>query len=264
MRPYPSAGVSLQNVDGSVLEQVVVSNIRMADVRAPLFVRLAERGWGQPVPRAGTLTKIVITDVVATGASWTSSITGLPGHSVTDIALGDIRISGKGGGDASLMMRPVPEQPRDYPDAARFRNLPAYGLYCRHVSGLRLDRTTLTVAEPDGRPALVMDDVQAARVKALVATAPRGAAPVAWLRATRDCVLDGVSAPDAETLARLSGPETAKVRVVGAEPSEQVVIYDPDVSAGELVTQGHVTSKPWSAPRRAAGAELGPPLRQVD
>src|SRR6185295_4649959 len=77
LRPFPSAGVSLQNVDGGVLEQVVVSNIRMTNVRAPLFVRLGERGWGQPIPRAGTLAKIVITDVVATGAAWTSSITGL-------------------------------------------------------------------------------------------------------------------------------------------------------------------------------------------
>lgn len=264
LRPFPSAGVSLQNVDGGVLEQVVVSNIRMTNVRAPLFVRLGERGWGQPIPRAGTLAKIVITDVVATGAAWTSSITGLPGHLVSDIALSDIRISGRGGGDASLMTRPVPEQPREYPDAARFRNLPAHGLYCRHVRALRLDRTTLTVDEPDGRPALVLDDVQGASVKALLATAPTGAAPVAWLRATRDCVLDGVRAPDAETLARLSGGETTGVRVVSAEPSEQMVLLDPDVQPSALALHGNVTAKSWREPRRAAGAESGPPPRQVD
>ena len=82
----------------------------MVNVRAPIFVRLGERGQGQTVPAAGTLTKITISDVVATGAEWTSSITGVPGHDVSDIALSDIRISGKGGGDAALVTRPVPEQ----------------------------------------------------------------------------------------------------------------------------------------------------------
>ena len=266
VRPFPSAGVSLQNVDGGTLEQVVVTGIRMVNVRAPLFVRLAERGWGQPVPAAGTLTKITIADVVATGAAWTSSIMGAPGHDVSNIALSDIRISGKGGGDAALMTRPVPEQLREYPDAARFRNLPAYGLYCRHVTGLRLDRTTFTVDEPDGRPALVLDDVRGASVKSFVATAPTGTTPVAWLRSTRDCLLDGVRAPDAEMLARLSGSETAKVRIVGvaADPSEQVVLLDPEVEAGALRTQGNVTSKSWSERRRAAGADSGRPLRLVD
>jgi hypothetical protein len=266
VRPFPSAGVSLQNVDGGTLEQVVVTGIRMVNVRAPLFVRLGERGWGQPVPAAGTLARITINDIVATGAAWTSSIMGVPRHDVANIALSDIQISGKGGGDAALMTRPVPEQLREYPDAARFRNLPAYGLYCRHVTGLRLDRTTFTVDERDGRPALVLDDLRGASVKSFVATAPTGTTPVAWLRATRDCVLDGVRAPDAEMLARLSGAETAKVRVVGvaADPSEQVVLIDPDVQADALRIQGNVTAKSWSEWRRAAGADPGRQLRQLD
>jgi hypothetical protein len=106
--------------------------------------------------------------------------------------------------------------------------------------------------------------VRGASVKGLVATAPSGATPVAWLRSTRDCLLDGVDAPDAEMLARLSGAETAKVRVVGADPSEQVVLVDPDVEAGALRTQGNVTSKSWSEWRPAAGADPGRPLRGVD
>jgi polygalacturonase len=108
LRPFPSAGVSLQNVDGGRLEQVVVAGIRMVNVRAPIFVRLGERGQGQTVPAAGTLARITISDIVATGAEWTSSITGVPGHDVSDIALSDIRISGKGGGAAALVTRPEP------------------------------------------------------------------------------------------------------------------------------------------------------------
>jgi hypothetical protein len=266
VRPFPSAGVSLQNVDGGRLEHVVVLGIRMTNVRAPIFVRLGERGQGQAVPAAGTLTKITIADLVATGAEWTSSITGIPGHHVSDIALSDIRISGKGGGDAALLSRPVPEREREYPDAARFRNLPAHGLYCRHVTRLRVERTTLTVGEPDPRPALILDDVREATVKSLVATAPAGGAPVAWLRSTQDCLLDGIRSAEAQTLARLSGGETARVRVVAgaAGPARQVVLLDPDVASTALRTEGGVTSKSSSEGPRAAGAVQGQQLRQAD
>ena len=216
VRPFPSAGISLQNVDGGRLEQVVVSGLTMRDVRAPIFVRLGERGQGQTVPLAGTLTKVTIDDIVATGAEWTSSILGSPGHDITEIALSNIRIMGKGGGDAALASRPVPEQLREYPDAARFRNLPAYGLYCRHVTGLRLDRATFRVDEPDGRPALVMDDVRGATVRNLVATEPADGAPLAWLRDSRECRLE------------------------------------PDVEAKTLRTEGVVSAKSWTERRRAA------------
>jgi Glycosyl hydrolases family 28/Pectate lyase superfamily protein len=266
VRPFPSAGVSLQNVDGGRLEHVVVLGIRMTNIRAPIFVRLGERGQGQAVPAAGALTKITIADLVATGAEWTSSITGIPGHDVSDIALSDIRISGKGGGDAALLSRPVPEREREYPDAARFRNLPAYGLYCRHVTRLRVERTTLTVGEPDPRPALMLDDVREATVKSLVATAPTDGGAVAWLRSTQDCLLNGIRSPEAQTLARLSGGETARVRVVAgaAGPAGQVVLLDPDVASTALRTEGGVTSKSSSEGPRAAGAVQGQQLRQAD
>jgi hypothetical protein len=223
--PMPSAGVSLQSVDGGTLEKVVVMGITMANVRAPLFVRLAERGWGQTVRSAGALRQITIANLVATGAEWTSAIMGVPGRDVADIALSDIRITGRGGGDDDLITRPVPQRERKYPDAAHFRNLPAYGLYCRHVRGLRVDRTTLTVAEPDARPALVLDDVRHSAVRNLVASAPSDSGPVAWLRSARDCILDGIRARESTARVRLSGADTARVQV--AAPA--VVLRDPGV-----------------------------------
>jgi hypothetical protein len=258
VRPFPSAGVSIQNVDGGRLEQVVVSGITMRNIRAPIFVRLAERGWGQAVPAAGELTRITITGLVATGAEWTSSIMGLPGHDVSDIALSDIRISGKGGGDAALVSRPVPQRRREYPDAARFRNLPAHGLYCRHVRGLRVERTTLTVESPDARPALVLDDVREATAESLVVPAPSDAGPVVWLRSTQDCLLEGIRSPEAGALARLSGAETARVRVVASGAARQVVLVDPEVEATALAARGRVTTRRWTPPREGAIARQHP------
>ena len=84
----------------------------------------------------------------------------------------------------------MPEQEREYPDAARFRHLPAHGLYCRHVTRLRIERTALTVRALDARPALVLEDVREATVKTLVASAPGDGGQAVWLRSTRDCILD--------------------------------------------------------------------------
>jgi Pectate lyase superfamily protein/Glycosyl hydrolases family 28 len=259
MWPFPSAGVSIQNVDGGRLEQVVVSGITMRNVRAPLFVRLGERGWGQAVPEAGELTNITISDLVATGAEWTSSITGVPGHDVSGIALRNIRISGKGGGGAGLVSRPVPQRKREYPDATRFRDLPAYGLYCRHVTQLRVEQTTLSVDTPDSRPALVLDDVREATVKSLTATAPSGAAPVAWLRSAQDCLLEGVRSPQAHTLARLSGVETARVLIATDTGTAQRIAVDPDVHPFALRTVGRGTATVVAPQEEAPGAATAGP-----
>ena len=263
VRPYPSAGVSILTVDGGRVEQVAVSDITMRNLRAPLFVRLGERGWGQPVPRAGELTGIAISNIVATGAEWTSAIMGVPGHDVSDIALSNIRISGKGGGDAALTSHPVPQRKAVYPDAARFHKLPAHGLYCRHVARLRVDRSALTVDAPEPRPALVLDDVREVIVTRLVATAPSGSAPVVWLRSTQDCLLDSIRSPEADTLARLSGTETARVAVAASPGPAQLVVIDPDVDPTALHTVGSVTARVLPVapeePRGPAGAEAGRP-----
>ena len=260
IRPFPSAGVSIQNVDGGRLEQVVVSGITMRNVRAPIFVRLGERGWGQNVRAAGQLTKIKISDVVATGAEWTSSIMGIPGHDVSDVTLSNIHLSGKGGGDPALVSRPVKQRKREYPDAARFRNLPAHGLYCRHVTRLRVERAELTVDAPDPRPALILDDVRDVVVKSLAASAPAGAAPVVWLRSVQDCLLDDIRSPQATTLARLSGPESARVRVAADADPAQLVVIDPDVDSTALRASGSVTpTRLTSLPNEERGVATASP-----
>jgi hypothetical protein len=254
--PLPSAGVSLQSVDGGTLEQVVVSGITMANVRAPMFVRLGERGWGQAVPAAGTLRRITISNLVATGAEWTSVITGVPGRHVSDISLSNIRISGKGGGAAALLSRPVSEREREYPDAARFRNLPAHALYCRHVTRLRVERATLMASEPDGRPAVVLDDVRGSTAKGIVATSPSNGGAVAWLRSTQDCVVSDIRSAQARTLIWLSGAKTARLRVsVAGSSPPALVVLDRDVPAAAVLTDGTATQSTYGEAHQATRAD---------
>lgn len=245
-KPLASAGISLETVDGGSLEQVRVSGITMTGVRAPIFVRLGRRGKG-PGPDAGALKNVSIVRIAATGALWTSSITGIPGHPVADISLTDIRISGKGGGKARSLAREVPEFETRYPDAAMFNDdLPAYGLYCRHVTGLRLDGIDLKVDKPDARAAVILEDVRKADLKAVVAAPPAAGGPVLWLRSVRDCLLHR-SRPraGATTFVRLSGAETAGVRLEGNDFSqvERAAIVDPEVDATALRMEKNVMRK---------------------
>ena len=76
----PTSGVALEMVDGASVERIAVSNIVMADMESPIFIRLGNRGRAQAVHKPEHLEDISITDIVATGAERASSITGIPGY----------------------------------------------------------------------------------------------------------------------------------------------------------------------------------------
>jgi hypothetical protein len=236
-----SCGLAIETVDGGHIERVTVSDIRMSGVRTPIFVRLGQRGRGQDVPAAGRLQKISISNLEAVGALIASSITGIPGHPVSEISLKNVRLTARGGGGADLATQSVPELEKTYPDAYMFRDLPAYGLYCRHADGLTLDRVTLGADQPDARPAVVLDDVSQARLRAFQAMPPAEGGPLVWLRSVRECSIDGLR-PRAGTraLLRLSGADTIRVRMVGSDlrQVERPAIVDPEVPATALRMEG--------------------------
>jgi hypothetical protein len=238
-----SSGITITTVDGGRLERVSVSNVRITNVRAPIFVRLGQRGWGQDVPAAGTLKNVSISNIVALGAMTASSVTGIPGSRVSDISLRNVRVTATGGGGPELVEQPVPEREATYPDAYMFSDLPAYGLYCRHVDGLTLDRVDLDAGRPDARPAVVLDDVSRAHVRALQAMPPSEAGPLIWLRSVRDCVIDGFR-PRASTptLLRLSEADTSRIRVVRSDLRRvgTVATSDAEVPATALRMEANV------------------------
>jgi glycosyl hydrolase family 28 len=132
------SGIALESVDGAVLEDVTVSNITMVDVRAPIFIRLGNRGRDMDTPIPGALRNVSISNVVASRASLACSITGIPGHPVRGVTLSNIRVSYIGSNPRQPSDLPVKEEVARYPEALMFGALPAYGLYCRHVEDLEL------------------------------------------------------------------------------------------------------------------------------
>jgi polygalacturonase len=154
----PTAGISISMVDGSVLENIRVSNVTIRDAATPFFLRLGNRGRGQPVPVPGRARNISLSNIVATDGTLASSITGLPGHPIENVTLDDVRIVMTGGGRAADI--DVPEVPGDYPHAPMFGPLPATGLYARHVEGLALNKVRLRTERPDSRPPTLLQDVK--------------------------------------------------------------------------------------------------------
>jgi polygalacturonase len=162
----PTAAISLSMVDGATFENVIVSNVVIRNAHTPLFLRLGNRGRGQQTPSPGVLRNVIFSNIIATGGTLASSITGLAGHPARDITLSDIDITMSGGSAVSPPLA-VPEADGDYPHAPMFGALPTHGLYVRHVEGLTLRNVRLRVDQADARPAAVFDDVKDLQLDAL-------------------------------------------------------------------------------------------------
>lgn len=178
------SGIALECVDGGVLENVNISKVRMTDTNNPIFIRLGRR---MPEASPGSVSGVTISDVTAEIPNrpheemnkfppyWrhqcttliTASITGLPGNPVRDVTLKNISILYGGIGSTPQQdhhridrLDQVPECAENYPESKMFGTLPAWGFYCRHVEGIKLENVTLRVQGQDYRPALVCDDVR--------------------------------------------------------------------------------------------------------
>lgn len=179
-------GLALETVDGATIEDVVVSNITMRDiVNAPFFLRLGNRARGPEGTPVGKLHRVSISNVNVYEADsrYASQIVGEPDHLVEDVSFENIRIGYKGGltmeqvaeqdsdrvnpfflrADEPGVTGPrdpyaVPERPRAYPEPCMFGILPAYGIFARHAKGVRLSNVSISLIQPDERPAVVLDD----------------------------------------------------------------------------------------------------------
>jgi len=226
-----NSGISIESVDGGHVEGVVISNISMRDVKAPIFIRLGNRGRGLDPPVSGTLEDVSIQNIIATGCTLASSITGIPGHVVRHIALEGLNLTMTGGVQAPAGLD-VPEVEAKYPSATMFGPLPAYAFYARHVEGLRLGNIQTRWASQDARPALIFDDVKDLELHGFKSDTVAASQPVLWMNDTMNVFVRGSSMAAGQKFVRLTGTRTSDVKLVGndfsgvAEPIE----YGPGVA----------------------------------
>ena len=186
---YRSA-IALESVDGGTLEDVTIENIKATNTGNAIFIRLGHRKKEAAI---GKVRNIKITNVkveVPAGKPdkgyemegpevtyphnvFPASITGLPGYPVENVILENISITYLGGGNRQVAyfgldsLQKVPENEGDYPEFSMFGELPCWGLYVRHATGIQLKNIKLQYKKDDFRPALIFDDVQQLQVQGL-------------------------------------------------------------------------------------------------
>ena len=222
------AGVALEIVDGGTMDRVVVSDIAMNKIGAPIFVRLGNRARpykkDMKKPGIGVLRNVTISDIEAAGANPTGcAISGLPEAKIEDVTLSNLRLSFTGGGTKGDTGRAVPEKPVAYPEYSMFGRLPAYGFYCRHVKGLKLRNVQLQLAKGDKRHALVLEDVDDALIDGLNAAYSAGASSTVRLSGVKDVLIRGCRPKTGtDVFLRLEGSGSEGVMLVGNDLSGAV------------------------------------------
>lgn len=193
-KPSGISGVSLEIVDGGLMQNISISNLVIEGAEVPLFVRLGNRARKfrdtAVTPAVGMIRNVHISNITATGAGETGcSIVGIPGSPVQGITLNNIRISLSGAGTIEDAVKVPEEKEKDYPEATMFGKLPAAGFYFRHVAGITINGLLLDTVNPDHRSLLVLEDVQDFRIDGLNGPLP-GRNPLINIRSGRNGVVN--------------------------------------------------------------------------
>ena len=222
-----NGGIKLLTVDGAHLRNIEISDITMNEVRTPMLFRLGSRlsvfrkGQDSQQP-TGTFENVVIRNVKAVAADSAQLkpptailITGVPGYYITNLTLENIEIELLGTGSAGDSRHKVPEAIDQYPEVKTFGPIiPAYGVWARHVKGLKLKNITLRIKNNDLRPAFVCEDGKNIEVSGWNIPATTGAASIIRLEQVDEATISnndikGTSA----VLVKVEGSGSRAIRV---------------------------------------------------
>ena len=168
-------GISLEIVDGGIMDGVNVNNIVMEGTQCPIYVRLGNRARkykkDAAPPPCGQMRNIQITNITAyhTG-NYSTSVTGVPGARIENISLRNIHIVNNGGvrnGEFIADYSKVKEDEKGYPQPTVWKNLPSFGFFIRHVKNISLSDIILGSLDPDPRRAVIAVDVEGLFVRNL-------------------------------------------------------------------------------------------------
>jgi polygalacturonase len=186
---YRSA-IALQAVDGGFVENIEVDSLQVYNTGNVIFLRTGER-WGEKTARMNNITiRNVVAEVPATkpdvgylyegpvedlprNVSPGIIITGLPNKKITNVTISNIVIKHAGGGNALYAQVPlsqldsIPELPAKYPEFSMFKELPAWGIYARHATDLKISNITMSTDKKDFRNPVVFDDVHQSQLSAI-------------------------------------------------------------------------------------------------
>jgi hypothetical protein len=181
------SAIAIESVDGGAIDNILVDGITARNTGNAIFIRLGQRAGDH----SGSIHNVTIKNVDVEipfvrpdidydlrgpevdffHNPFPSSICGIPGNTISNITLENIRISYPGRSSRGMAYMPlsrladVPEEIKSYPEFSMFGELPSWAFYVRHVQGLTMKNIVLTLQADDFRPAFVIDDVRDLNVK---------------------------------------------------------------------------------------------------
>jgi polygalacturonase len=193
-------GLALEEVDGGILENIVIDNISMMEVPTyPIYITTGQRNRGPDVTTVSRARNILISNVMATGIGRESGIqiTGMPEHPIDGVRLNNIWLEFEGGGTEEHAQIVPPELGTGYPEPRG--RMPSYGVFARHVRNLEMSNIRVSFTTEDRRPPMVCVDVSGLEIdnfKAQVAGGVKAARfeQVKGLVIRESPVLDGLTA----------------------------------------------------------------------
>jgi polygalacturonase len=193
-RPRGISALSLEIVDGGIMENVSVDGMNIIGTESPIFVRLAHRGRGYTFSRnaanafvtqnlqggnegatetqkpdsvetVGRIRGVYINNIHATDCgNYGCSITGLPSHPVEHVYVSNVTIHQSGGITTaqlpSINAALSDEKAAEYPEATMWGPLPARGFYVRNARSVHFDNVEVQCEHPDVRPDFVKKNTE--------------------------------------------------------------------------------------------------------
>lgn len=179
---YRSA-IALESVDGGTLEDVHVSDIEARRTGNAFFIRLGHRNHDSVISQLSNVYIDHLTVTIPAGKPdsgypmqgpevgfphhvFPASITGIPGHPVSNVVLQDVDVTYPGGASKRISyfnadtLERVPERIDGYPEFSMFGELPCWALYTRWARGITLRRVRFSSNQHDFRPALIFDHIR--------------------------------------------------------------------------------------------------------
>lgn len=178
---YRSA-IALEAVDGGYIKDIEIDGLQSINTGNVIFLRTGERVAGKKSSLENVSISNVTGDVPASkpdagygyegpeedqprNISPAIIISGVPGQLISNISFKNITISHAGGGSAVYAkvdldkLNTIPELPAQYPEFSMFKELPAWGIFAKHATGLHFDNITFKCERKDFRMPIVLDDV---------------------------------------------------------------------------------------------------------
>lgn len=183
------SAIALESVDGGTVDSVCVERINAVNTGNAIFLRLGQRAGN----KKGCMKNIILRDITCTVPferpdenydlrgpevdffhnPFPSSICGILGNKIQNVLLENINIVYPGRATKGMAYVPlwrankIDEQIKSYPEFSMFGELPSWGFYIRHVSGITFNNVKLSLADRDYRPAFVLEDAEKVVMKAV-------------------------------------------------------------------------------------------------